>query len=293
MDKCFAMVSGAAKVAGIYGDPVAHSLSPAMHNAAYAALGCDRIYVPFRVADSDLPEAIRAVQALNFLGVNLTVPHKEHGTKLLRNRLSREAISLGAVNCVVNRGSELRGGELRGDNTDARGLELALRELGAASLSLSVIVIGAGGGAAAAVLACYRLGARRIIIANRTRTRAQRLAKRFPKVRVEVRDLKALRDRELIAGAGLIINATSIGIDSKVFPELAYDAASVECLFYDLIYSREPTAFLKPAAALGFRTADGASMLLHQGALAFQLFNRIEPPVDVMRRALMEKLGRA
>src|SRR5216684_9168400 len=241
MDKCFAMVSGAAKVAGIYGDPIAHSLSPAMHNAAYTALGCDRIYVPFRVAASDLPEAIRAVQALNFLGVNLTVPHKAHGAKLLGNRLSREALALGAVNCVVN-----RRGELRGDNTDARGLELALRELGAVSLSRQVIVIGAGGGAAAAVLACYRLGARRIVIANRTRTRAQRLAKRFPRVRAEVRDLKALRDRALIAGAGLIINATSIGIDSKLFPELAYDAASAECLFYDLIYSREPTAFLKP-----------------------------------------------
>src|SRR5713226_7539542 len=109
-------IGGGTGLTGIFGDPVAHSASPAMHNAAYAALGMDRAYVPFHVAAAQLPIALRAIQALGLLGVNITVPHKERAARLIK-RQSAEARLLGAVNCVI-----FRAGGLLGDNTDARGL---------------------------------------------------------------------------------------------------------------------------------------------------------------------------
>jgi len=280
-------LSGRTLITGIFGDPVEHSLSPAMHNAAYAALGIDRVYVPFHVPPAQLRSAIRAIPALGILGVNVTVPHKEHAARLIAH-LSPEAKLLGATNCIVNRGAHLYG-----DNTDARGLELALRELGAAVGGGRVaIVIGAGGGAAAAVLASKRLGARRIVIANRTRRRAIGLASRFARPKPEVRGLDALLDRELLSGAALVINATSAGLSSSDFPALDYKSTPADCVFYDLLYAAAPSAFLKPAIALGRRSADGALMLLNQGVLAFRLFNRMTPPADVMRKTLFERLGR-
>jgi len=281
-------LSGRTLITGIFGDPVEHSLSPAMHNAAYAALGVDRAYVPFRVHPERLGSAIRAIPALGILGVNITVPHKERAARLMP-RLSAEAKLLGAVNCIVNRSSSLYG-----DNTDARGLELALRELKVAvGGKRGVIIIGAGGGAAAAVLASKRLGARQIVIANRTRGRALGLARRFAKPTIEVRELDALLDRELLDGAALVINATSAGLGSGRFPALDYRSTAADCVFYDLLYAPAPGAFLKPALELGRATADGALMLLNQGVLAFKLFNRLTPPADVMRKALFERLGRA
>lgn len=279
-------IGGATGLTGIFGDPVAHSASPAMHNAAYAALGMDRAYVPFHVLPSQLPAALRAISALGLLGVNVTVPHKERVARLVK-RPSAEARLLGAVNCVSP-----RGGELFGDNTDARGLESDLAALSAPVKGRTVILIGAGGGGAAALLAVRRLGAKRVVLANRTRSRAVKLAARFDKLKIELCDLATLQRPELIAEAGLVINATSAGLKSELFPPLAYQSAGSDCLFYDLIYAATPTAFLRPALQRGLRAADGAGMLLRQGALAFELFNGVKPPFNVMRDALYAKLGR-
>ena len=279
-------IGGGTGLTGIFGDPVAHSASPAMHNAAYAALGMDRAYVPFHVSAAQLPAALRAISALQIFGVNITVPHKERVARLLRNQ-SAEARMLGAVNCVV-----LRRGELYGDNTDARGLALDLAGLGASLKGETAVVIGAGGGAAAAILALRRLGVRRITIANRTRTRAAKLAARFKTPRIEVRDLIELQDPKLVRQAAAVINATSVGLKSEKFFPLAYAAAPAGCLFYDLIYAAAPTSFLVPALERGLPAADGAGMLLHQGALAFELFNRVKPPLEAMHEALNLRLGR-
>ena len=278
-------------VAAIFGDPVAHSKSPAMHNAAYAALGMNRTYPAFRVTPANLAAALRAVVPLGIVGVNLTVPHKEVAARYLKD-LSAEARMLGAVNCVVN-----RRGTLRGDNTDARGLERDLRDLGCDLRGRPAIVIGAGGGAASAVLACKRLGASRVVIVNRTPARAAALARRLSargitRAAGEPRGLDALMDSALLADAGLIVNATSMGLTTARFARLDYDSTAADCLFYDLIYAREPTAFMKPALAAGRRAADGAGMLVNQGELAFKLFNRVAPPPGVMRAALLNSLGR-
>ena len=262
-----------------------------MHNAAYAALGMNRTYTAFRVTAANLAPALRAIHPLGIIGVNLTVPHKQAAARLIKD-LSGEARMLGAVNCVLN-----RRGVLRGDNTDARGLERDLRDLGCELRGQLAIVIGAGGGAASSILACMRLGASRVVIVNRTPARAVALARRLwarGRVRAfgEPRGLDALMDSELLAGARLIVNATSMGLTTGRFARLDYSATADDCLFYDLIYAREPTAFIAPALAFGRRAADGAGMLVNQGELAFKLFNRVAPPAGVMRQALFDALGR-
>jgi shikimate dehydrogenase len=277
-------------VAAIFGDPVGHSKSPAMHNAAYAALGMSRTYAAFRVTAGNLAHALRSIPPLGIIGVNLTVPHKEAAARLIKD-LSGEARMLGAVNCVVN-----RRGVLRGDNTDARGLERDLRDLGCDLHGRLAIVIGAGGGASASVLACVRLGASRVVIANRTPTRAAALARRIStkgaRALGEPRGLDALMDSAMLADARLIVNATSMGLTTGRFARLDYNSTPADCLFYDLIYSKEPTEFIKPALAFGRSASDGAGMLVNQGELAFKLFNRVAPPAGVMRVALLKELGR-
>jgi shikimate dehydrogenase len=283
-------INGATALTAIFGDPVEHSRSPAMHNAAYAALGMNRKYAAFHVSSDQLAAALGAISALGILGVNLTVPHKEAAARMLKLQ-SAEARLLGAVNCVVN-----RNGKLFGDNSDARGLERALRDLRCDLRGKLALVVGAGGGAAAAVLACQRLGARRIVIANRTRTRATAVARRFAatnvRATIEARGLDALGDSKLLGEARLVVNATPMGLTTRRFAPLDYASTPADCLFYDLIYASEPTAFLKPALASGRRGADGAGMLVGQGEIAFKLFNRVAPPAGVMRAALFAALGR-
>ncbi len=261
-----------------------------MHNAAYAKLGLDRVYVAFRIAPRDLADAVGAIPALGILGVNLTVPHKEAAVPMMR-ALSDEAKLLGAVNCVVN-----RGGELFGDNSDARGLERDLRGRRVNIRGKTAVVIGAGGAGAAALLACSRLGANEIILVNRTRERAEALADRFRRTdapAIAVRGLDALYDGALMSEVAAIINATSMGLTTAEFARLDYASTPANCFFYDTVYSAKPTAFLKPAITLGRRWADGAGMLAGQGEIAFELFNGVAPPRGLMMRVLMERLGRA
>lgn len=291
------ILGGRTRLCAVFGDPVEHSLSPAMHNAAYAALGLDCAYAAFHVTPERLRDALRAIPALGMPGANLTVPHKQRALRMMA-RLSDEARLLAAVNCAVN-----RDGALHGDNTDARGLEADLREQRIALNGRAVLIVGAGGAAPSAVLACLRMGAGRVVICNRTVERANRLARRFARYvagrgggrareTIEARGLAALTDRATVASAALIVNATPMGLKSGGFAPLAYEAAPVDCLFYDMIYAREPTPFLAPALALGRRAMDGAGMLANQGELAFELLNGVAPPPGLMRRTLMERLGR-
>ena len=288
-------IGGATRIAAVFGDPVEHSLSPAMHNAAYAALRLDRAYLAFHVTPAMLRAAVRALPALGIVGVNLTVPHKERALAMV-DRLSAEARMLGAINCIAN-----RAGTLYGDNTDARGLERDLAMRRVALEAATAVVIGAGGAAAAAIVACLRRGAHEVIIANRTPARARGLARRLRarlpralgRAALEVRGLDALADAALLGRAAAVLNATPMGLTQSAFARLDYARTRRECFFYDLIYSAKPTAFLRPAIALGRPCADGAGMLVGQGELAFELFNGVAPPRGVMRGALWSALGRS
>jgi len=297
MDDPVHRLSGRTLLTAIFGDPVAHSLSPAMHNAAYAALAMDRAYVAFHVTPTGLREALRAIPALGIAGVNLTVPHKERAVRMMA-QLTDEALLLRAVNCVIN-----RNGELHGDNTDARGLEADLRAQHVSIAGELAVIIGAGGAASAAVLAALRLDAARIVICNRTIARANRLARSFARYlgtrgggrsrqTIEARGLDTLVNVTTMSAATIVINATPMGLKTGGFASLSYAATPSECVFYDMIYAREPTPFLAPPLALGRRAIDGAGMLINQGVLAFELFNGVAPPAGVMRAALMSALGR-
>lgn len=275
-------ITGATRVVGIIGDPVAHSRSPAMHNAAFAALGLDWVYVPFPVAGEDVAAAVAAVRALGLAGLNVTVPHKEAVLPHL-DALTPLARRVGAVNTIVN-----RGGRLVGDNTDVHGFAAALRQQRVRLRGCHALVIGAGGAARAVVAALADGGAARLTIANRTAARARALAQRLRGPRRAVVALAALADAELLADAAVVVNTTSLGLHDTAFPPLAAAATPRRCVFIDLVYGRD-TPFLQRARAAGRRACDGAAMLLHQGARAFTLWTGRRAPLSVMREVLSDQ----
>jgi shikimate dehydrogenase len=273
-------VSGRTTIVGIIGDPVAHSRSPAMHNAAFRALGLDWIYVPFHVHPAGVRDAIRAVRALRLAGLNVTVPHKEAVLGHL-DSLSDAAQQIGAVNTIVN-----RDGTLHGENTDRIGFIRALRHTGAAVRNRHAIVIGAGGSACAVLAGLAEAGAARVTLANRTVARARALMRRFADViPTTATGLEALTDRARLADAAVVINATSVGLSGGPFPSLAYPATPPECLFFDLLYGRD-TEFLRRAKRARRPVLDGSEMLVQQGACAFGLWTGRRAPLAVMREAL-------
>lgn len=274
-------ISGQTRIAGIFGDPVEHSRSPAMHNAAFAALGLDYAYVAFRVRKADLGAAVRAIGALGLAGVNVTVPHKEAVLPLC-DTLTARARRAGAVNTIVN-----RDGRLLGDNTDVVGFLRPLQKERLRLRDRAVVVVGAGGAARGVLVALAEAGVARVRLANRHVARARRLARSVggPGMEVEPLPLQAVAEASFLADAVLVVNTTSIGWRGERFPPLAYKATPSACLFYDLVYGR-PTDFLERARRAGRRTLDGSEMLLHQGAAAFTLWTRRRAPLAAMRAAL-------
>jgi shikimate dehydrogenase len=275
-------------VVAVIGDPIEHSRSPAMHNAAFRSLGLPFVYVAFRVAAEDVGPAIAGARALGVRGLNVTVPHKQAVIPHL-DRLSERARACGAVNTIVN-----RGGVLEGENTDVLGLERDLASLGPGRRRLGcAVVLGAGGAARAVVVALGRRS-RRIVVAARRPSQARALAEDLgPMVAAEIEtiDLAALAPggaaaREVLGKAALVVNSTSLGMRGETFAPLAYDLTRRTCFFYDLVYTARRTPFLAPAARLGRGTANGLGMLLHQGAASFELWTGAKAPLDVMRRAL-------
>lgn len=274
-------ISGRTQIVGIIGDPVAHSLSPAMHNAAFRALQLDYAYVAFHVNPAQVRQALAGVRALGIRGVNVTVPHKVRVMAHL-DSISPTARRAGAVNTIVN-----RQGRLHGDNTDVTGFLRALRDAKCQIRGRSALVVGAGGVARAVLTALVAGHARALIIANRTLARARRLARSFDAAGVPAASasLHALQDPALLASVDLVVNATSVGLHGERFFPLAYGATPASCLFVDLIYGRQ-TDFLVRAGRARRRHLDGTGMLVHQGAAAFQLWTRQPAPVAVMRAAL-------
>ena len=274
-------ISGRTRVVGIIGDPVAHSLSPAMHNAAFRALKLDFAYVAFPVRPAQVRQALDGIRALGIAGANVTVPHKERVIKWL-DAISPTARRAGAVNTIVN-----RKGRLHGENTDVTGFLHALRDVQFQIRGCRALVIGAGGVARAVLTALAEGQAAEVTVANRTVVRARRLARAFhPRaLQVIAAPLAALQDRERLAAVDLVVNATSLGLHGERFFPLVYGATPLSCLFVDLIYGRR-TDFLVRAARSRRRTIDGSGMLVHQGAAAFTSWTGRAAPVAVMRAAL-------
>jgi shikimate dehydrogenase len=283
-------ISGQTRIVGIFGDPIAHTRSPAMQNAAFRARNFPYVYVPFLVRPADLAEAVHSIRSLNLIGVNVTVPHKERIVHHL-DALSAEASLCGAVNTVVN-----CKGTLFGDNTDGRGFLVSLQERCLSPRRREMVLIGAGGATRAILVSLIRAGSARVTIVNRTLAKARALARAYRslgKTRVEALPLDTLRDPALLKNAALIINCTPVGLHGEEFPPLAYTATPRTCVFYDLLYRPALTSFLQQARAARRPILDGRRMLLHQGALAFSLWTRTPAPLDVMTRALNRALRTA
>jgi shikimate dehydrogenase len=272
---------GEARLFGVLGDPVDHSLSPAMHNAAFKACALPYLYLRFRVASDALPAALADARRLAMGGLNLTVPLKEVALGLLDD-VTPEARRIGAVNTIT-----LTDGGLVGDNTDARGFLKSLE--GRIALDgAHVVLIGAGGSARAVGTALATAGVTHVTIANRTLARAADLARRLEDagpLRATVASLDALEDGVGLSDVRLVVNTTSTGLGNEPIA-VRHGATPHDCLFMDLVYGAQPTPFLRAAARGRRRTLDGSGMLLHQGALAFETWTGQTAPLDAMRRAL-------
>jgi shikimate dehydrogenase len=268
----------------LIGHPVAHSLSGAMQQAAFDDQGIDAAYELWDRAPIALPDAIGEIRGDEFLGANVTIPHKERVVPLV-DRLTEEAQATGAVNTITREGKRLVG-----HNTDVPGFKVALDKLvGRQKMPRIAVVLGAGGGSRAVVYGLIREGFQRIIVFNRHLHRGEALVKHFGRSAAHM-ELRAMPWHESIieselAKSKVLVNATSIGLTSDVSP-IPAEILPPDLLVLDLIYAR--TRLLRDADAAGCTVSDGEQMLLHQGAAAFTLWTGIAAPVELMQRALSE-----
>ncbi|MEN6355472.1 MAG: shikimate dehydrogenase [Armatimonadota bacterium] len=274
---------GKTRVLGVFGHPIAHSLSPVMQNAAIEALGIDYVYVPFHVLPNDLEKAVHGIRALNIAGVNVTIPHKENIIAYL-DEVSERSMRIRSVNTVIN-----KDGHLVGDTTDGRGfLKSAQAEWGKLD-GKKVLLLGAGGSAKAVSFALAEIGCE-IVIANRTFGRARELVEGLNTVFGRDAARAIGMQREALAdeaqSADLLVNTTSVGmspdIDSTPIPG---DLLHSNLLVYDLVYNPSTSRLVRQARERGARAVNGLGMLVHQGALSLEMWTGRQAPVDVMEEA--------
>lgn len=280
------------KLVFLLGHPVAHSLSPAMHNRALTALGIEARYHLLDCMPEQLSAAMGVLRAENVLGCNLTIPHKEAACRYV-DRLTPVAQAVGAINTVYK-----RDGELIGTNTDAVGFIRALgEELRFAPRDKTVVLLGAGGAARACAWALLDAGARQLIILNRSFDRATRLAKElgalFPEQDCSADELTTHRLIEWARSADLLVNATSVGMGEECSPWPDEQAMPQQRSVFDLVYQPLETRLIRQAKRHGLSAVGGLGMLLYQGAEAFSLWTDREAPIAIMRAALQERLGRS
>jgi shikimate dehydrogenase len=278
---------------GVFGDPVAHSLSPQMQNAALEKSGLEMRYARFEIAPDELQAALELLPSLDFVGVNLTVPHKIAALPLV-DAADETARQVGAINTI-----KLERDKLRGFNTDGKGFSRAIREEFSVDLrDLRVLVFGAGGAARAIALECAKENCERLVIANRDPQKANQLVESLrgffagPRVLGPVPRLQSISADETalrfqIANTDLVVNATPLGLNRGDAPPIPARLLAPHLMVYDTVYASGPTAFVSGAIEAGARAANGLSMLLHQGALAFEIWFDRAAPIDVMRKALL------
>jgi shikimate dehydrogenase len=276
-------INASTRLCAVMGSPIAHSASPAMHNAAFAALGLDWRYLAFEVAPENLRAAIEGAKAMGFAGLNLTVPHKLLAVDMV-DVLDESAKVWGAVNTI-----RFDGKIATGFNTDADGLANSLREdLKLELRGAKALLLGAGGAGRTAALKLASENVAELFLVNRTQSKAEEIAieikKQFPSVKVAVGFPTANVD--------LILNATSLGLkteDASPLDEKLFSLKQTRAV-YDMIYRPAETPLLKAARDAGCQTANGLGMLLHQGAKAFEIWTGKPAPLDVMRRALEQNI---
>ncbi|MCD4704137.1 MAG: shikimate dehydrogenase [Methanosarcinaceae archaeon] len=264
-------------VFGVLGNPIEHSMSPAMHNAAFRELGMECVYHAFRVDTGSLEDAILGAEALGFGGLNITVPLKQEALNIVD--ADPLASSIGAVNTI-----DLNNG-IHGYNTDGIGAQRALADAGVDIDGQRVLIVGAGGAARAIGFQFHDQGAE-VMIVNRTEQRAVELASA-----IGVRGFGMERLEELIGQADVLINATSAGMYPKTSDSIARrEQMHPDLTVFDIVYNPMNTQLLIEAEAAGAIGINGVMMLVYQGAEAFRIWTGVEPPINVMKNAVMEAL---
>ncbi len=275
------------KLFALIGDPVGQSLSPAMHNAAFRVLGLNCAYINLRVPKPTLANAIAGVRALGIAGLNITIPHKISIISLL-DELDESAKLVGAVNTVKN-----NRGKLIGFNTDGEGALRALEEKIDSVKGKEVVLLGAGGAARAIAFSLARAGAR-LTIANRTVPRAQALASAVEQklsTNVKVASLNRTELTKALKNVDVLINATSVGMHPKIDKTLVRaNMMRRGLVVYDIVYKPLRTKLLREARRAGGKTIDGLGMLVHQGALAFEIWTGKRAPIKIMKAAAKREL---
>ena len=280
-------ISGKTRVCAIIGDPVEHSLSPVMHNAAFKELGLNLVYVAFTVTTRELKDAVLGARSLGLRGLNVTMPHKNAVMAFL-DETDSIAQSIGAVNTVLN-----NNGRLIGYNTDGNGAMIALQENGVYPEEKKMLLLGAGG-AAKAIAYQAAQDVEELVILNRTAEKAKKLAevlrKEFDK-KVKGGTLSSEVLKQELPTTDILVNATSAGmhpdVDSSPVPS---DLLRSDLCVMDIIYNPLDTKLLKDAKAAGAKVVSGIEMLIYQGAVAFEIWTNCPAPVEVMRKAALNEL---
>jgi len=278
-------IDGNTKLTGIIGYPIEHTLSPVFQNAAFEKVGLNWAYLPFLVSPGRLGEAIAGLKVLNFIGINVTMPHKKEVIKYL-DELSPAARIAGVANTIL-----FKKNILVGYNTDGQGFVESLRKDARFSpRGKNVILIGAGGAAKSIAVSLALAGIKRLIIINRTPTRAQRLQRlisdNFPHCLVKVLPENDEKIVSLKSESHLIVNATSVGMLSNPGLPMGTEGIGRKHLVYDVIYEPAETQFLIDAKKRGAKTLNGAYMLLYQGVASWQIWTGQSAPIAAMAAAL-------
>jgi shikimate dehydrogenase len=276
-------ISGKTRIVGLFGYPVEHSLSPDMHNAAFAYLNLDYCYVTFPVHPDSLGDAVRGIKALSLGGINVTVPHKEKAMAFL-DEINEEAQFIGAVNTIKN-----ESGKLTGFNTDGRGFMQSLAEADIEIRKKNVLIVGTGG-ASRAIGFYLCKEASQVHLYDVDSLKAEALAKHLYGVRqnADTIDASSKNSVEFMAGMDIIINATPLGLRPGDSSPIDMSLINKEHIVCDLIYRETP--LLRAAAEKGCKTMHGLGMLLWQGVIAFEIWTGIRPPADVMKKALLKRM---
>ena len=284
------MINGQTKLLGVIGDPIAHSLSPVMQNAAIAQLGVDYVYLPFAVAPENLGAAIAGFAAIDLQGFNVTIPHKQAIMPFL-TAVSPIAQAIGAVNTVWKTPQGWHG-----TNTDVIGFLKPLQAYSRDWANLTALILGNGGAARAVVAGCGQLGCGAIQVVGRDPEKLHTFAQSWQRSplspTLSVHSWAELPN--LLPTAGLLVNTTPVGMHTQAalspVPETLLDRLQPGTIVYDLIYNPRPTELLQQAAQRGTIVLDGLEMLVQQGAAALEIWLQQPAPIEVMRRALTEQL---
>lgn len=274
------------ELVGVFGCPIDENPTGVIEEAAFAAKGLDYRYITMKVEKESLAEAMAALRALHFRGINLTIPHKVAAVQYV-DALSPEAEIIGAINVVVN-----DQGRLWGDNTDGKGFLKSLTDNHVELKDKTLTILGAGGAARAIAVECAVHGIRKIFIVNRSQERGKTLAELInAKTSARAEWLPWNGPIDIPSGTDILVNATCVGLypDTDQKPEINYASVLPGMTVCDVIFNDPNTLFLKEAAMRGCKTIRGLEMLVNQGALNYRLWTRVDAPVDVMTRALMNE----